>query len=112
MQGVIYEMGDDVMKAKITNPEGEEVGSVESRVEGNKFHSVRFKALFTRVHVFISGTFDLFNVFSFGKISSKRYGLFQSCNKHSKFMRDHYSYMKCAPLLESSIILLFFRQQN
>ena len=37
-------MGDDVFKAKMLNPDDEEVGSMETRVEGNKFHSVRFKS--------------------------------------------------------------------
>ena len=33
-------MGDDFFKATVKNPKGEEVGTQESSLEGNKMHSV------------------------------------------------------------------------
>ena len=39
------EVGDDFFKGKMTNAEGQEVGSLEYWVKGNRFYQVRF--LFT-----------------------------------------------------------------
>ena len=42
LQAVIYEMGEDLIRAKVKTPKGEEIGMQESKVEGKKLFSVRF----------------------------------------------------------------------